>query len=202
MMEPPTIVVPHDPARGRVVGVKRMLVHSSLAELQQRGLFDRYRTFISAQSLDEINELIGPGWMPIELAFEHYNALDQLALPEDQIYSAGVKAGAKIGDALLVAGAHVGTQTIERSPWKVVGAFSRMGRRIYEGGSTQYVKLSENQLLMEHRGNPLYALNYCRIAHGGFLKQTYGALGIELTDIKMSTYREDGAQLDVRLTWK
>lgn len=179
-----------------------MLVHSSLAELQQRGLFERYSSIISAQSLQQIEELIGPGWMPIELALEHYRTLDMLPMRESEIYAAGLRAGAKMGDALLVAGANVGTRSIERSPWAVVGAFSRMGRRIYEGGSSQYVKLSENQLLIEHRGNPLFGIGYYRIAHGGFLSQAFGALGIELTDVKMSTYRGDGPQIDVRLSWK
>lgn len=202
MKETRTIVVPHDPARGRVTGVKRMLVHSSLAEVQQRGLFERYRALISAESLQQINDLIGPGWMPIELVLEHYNALDKLALSRSEIYSAGLTAGAKMGDALLVAGANVGTQSIERSPWAVVGAFSRMGRRIYEGGSSQYVKLSESKLLIEHRGNPLYAIGYYRIAHEGFLHQAFGSLGVELVNVEMSTYRGDGEKIDVRLAWK
>lgn len=202
MMETRNVVVPHDPTRGPVTGVRRMLVHSSLAELKQRGLFDQYRSHISAHSLERIEELIGPGWMPIELVLEHYTALDKLALRESDIYAAGERAGAKIGDALLVAGASAGTDGVERSPWAVVGAFSRMGRRIHEGGSSQYVQLSDNQLLIEHRGNPLYSIGYYRIAHRGFMHQTFGALDIELTYVRLSTYRREGAQIDVRIAWK
>jgi len=201
-METRTVVIPHDPARGPLTAVRRMLVHSSVAELQQSGLYDRYCALINSETLQRINELIGPGWMPIELVIEHYTALDRLGLSEAEVYAAGLRAGAKMGDALLVAGAQVIGSSADRSPWAVIGAFSRMGRRIYEGGSSQYVKLAENKLLIEHRGNPLFALRYYRVAHGGFMHKTFGDLGIELTDFKLTTYRHEGAQIDVKLTWK
>ena len=201
-METRNVVIPHDPARGPLTAVRRMLVHSSVAELQQGGVYERYCALIKPQTLERINELIGPGWMPIELVIEHYNALDRLGLSEADIYSAGLRAGAKMGDALLVAGTQVSGPSAERSPWAVIGAFSRMGRRIYEGGSSQYVKVAENKLVIEHRGNPLFAIGYYRIAHGGFMHKTFGDLGIELTDFKLSTYRHDGAQIDAKLSWK
>ena len=201
-METRNVVIPHDPTRGPLKAVRRMLVHSSVAELQQSGLYDRYCALVTSDTLHRINELIGPGWMPIELVVAHYTALDGLQLSEADIYAAGQRAGAKMGDALLVAGAQVSAPSAERSVWSLIGAFSRMGRRIYEGGSSQYVKLAENKLLIEHRGNPLFALGYYRIAHGGFMQKTFSDLGIELTDFKLSNYRADGVQIDAKLTWK
>ncbi|HKU39291.1 MAG TPA: hypothetical protein VJR89_14115, partial [Polyangiales bacterium] len=72
------IVVPHDFSRGPLVAVRRMLVHSSIAELGALGVYDRYCENIDRGSLDRIKELIGPGWMPVELAIQHYTACDKL----------------------------------------------------------------------------------------------------------------------------
>src|SRR5688572_16264847 len=144
------IVVPHDPARGPVTAVRRMLVHSSIAELEQLGLVERYAGLIGSATLAQIKELIGPGWMPLELAMRHYDACDELGLPDQQIHDAGLRAGEKMGSSLQVAGAQGRATLIDGSPWAVVGAFSRMGRRIYEGGTSQYVKLGPNLLQIEH----------------------------------------------------
>src|SRR3954452_7104382 len=99
------IVVPHDHSRGPLVAVRRMLVHSSIAELSLLGLYDRYSELIDTGKLERIRELIGPGWMPVELALEHYLACDKLQLSDAAIREAGERAGDKIGSALLVAGA-------------------------------------------------------------------------------------------------
>jgi len=167
-----------------------MLVHSSLADLQQRGLFEQYCALIDPQALASINELIGPGWMPVELAIDHYTARDKLGLGRDEVYAAGVRAGGKMGEALLVAGSQLGAH-VERSPWTIVNAFSRLGRRLYEGGSSQFVKLAENKLLIEYRGNPLFALGYYRTAHTGFMHQTFASAGLELTAFSLSPYRRE-----------
>lgn len=201
-MERGEVIVPHDLKRGPVVALRRMLVHSSLTELKNFGLFERYTRVMDPQALQTINELIGPGWMPIALAQAHYHACDQLALPEQQIYEAGMRSGEKTGDQLMVAGAKGGGPIDERTAWTMITAFSRMGRRIYDGGSSQYVRLAGKKLLIEHRGNPLYAIHYYRIAHGGFLFKTFASLGSDLIDFRLSPFRHEGAQIEAYLTWK
>jgi hypothetical protein len=139
--------------------------------------------------------------MPVELALEHYTVCDSLGLTRSQIHDAGVRAGTKMGDALLVAGTQL-RGPAERSPWTIVSAFSRMGRRLYEGGSSQYVKLAENKLLIEYRGNPLFAIGYYRTAHCGFMQQAFASVGVELTAISLSAYRREAAQIEARMSWR
>ena len=196
------IVVPHDVSRGPLSAVRRMLVHSSIAELAQLDLYDRYCKVIDDRALDRIKELIGPGWMPVDLALEHYRACDELQLKEEIIVEAGQRAGEKMGSALLVAGAQPQVEAKERSQWPLLPAFARMGRRIYEGASAQYVKTGPNTLQIEHIHNPLFSFHYYRVAHGGFLRQAFRALNVEVADLAFVAYRPDKGAIEVRLTFR
>jgi hypothetical protein len=196
------IVVPHDLSRGPLVGVRRMLVHSSIAELGAFGFYDRYCEIIDRGSLDHIRELIGPGWMPVELALEHYRACDALNLSDDALLDAGMRAGDKMGSALLVAGAQPQVESRDRSPWPLLQAFARMGRRIYDGASAQYVKTGPNSLRIEYVGNPLFAFHYYRVAHCGFLRQAFRALNVDVDDVTLTPYRADKASIDVRIIFR
>ena len=193
------IIVPHDLSRGPLVAVRRMLVHSSIAELGASGLYERYSQVIDRGTLERIRELIGPGWMPVELALEHYSACDKLQLSDEAIHDAGIRAGDKMGSALLVAGAQPQIELKDRSPWPLLQAFARMGRRIYDGASAQYVKTASNALRIEYYGNPLFGFHYYRVAHGGFLRQAFHSLSVEVVDVTLSTYRADKASIDVRI---
>lgn len=196
------VLVPHDPARGRLTAVRRMLVHSSISGLQADGLYERYVSNLSPSSLAAINALIGPGWMPVTLVLAHYTACDQLGLSEQTIVANGLRAGDEMGNALLLANNQAAGASAEASTWSKVLAFSRMGRRIHEGGSAQYVKLGETALLIEHKENPLFSVAYYRTAHLGFLRNTFHRVGIQVTDLKLSPYRSTGAQTEVRISWK
>lgn len=197
------VLVPHDPTRGPVVSVRRMLVHSSIAELRQSNVYDRYCSLIEPASLARISELIGPGFLPVELALEHWGACDRLGLSDDQILAIGENAGEKMKDALLVAARSTGAeQSAERAPWALIPAYARMDRRLYEGGSTQYVRLGPKQVQVEHAGNMLFAIRYWRTAHVGFMRTAFGSLGVEISDVKLSPYRSDAGQTEVRLTWR
>lgn len=201
-VETKEIIVAHDHGRGPLTAVRRMLVHSSISGIQAAGLYHRYTSVISPSALAEINELIGPGWMPVELVIVHYEACDRLGLDDEQIQTQGLRAGDAMGNALLVANNQLADATGEGAAWDKVLAFSRMGRRIHEGGSAQYVKLGPNVLLIEHKGNPLFAIPYYRTAHLGFLRKTFSRVGIDITDIKLSPFRSADAQTEARVTWR
>ena len=196
------IVVPHDLSRGPLSAVRRMLVHSSIAELGVLGVYDRYCENIQRVSLDRIKELIGPGWMPVELALDHYTACDKLQLSDDAVFQMGVRAGDKTGSALLVAGAQPRVETKDRAPWPLLQAFARMGRRIYDGASAQYAKIGPNTLLIEYVGNPLFAYHYYRVAHRGFMHQAFRALSVEVHDVSFSPYQAEKAAIDVRIVFR
>jgi hypothetical protein len=175
-----------------------MLVHSSIAELQELGLHERYCSLVPSTSLERINALLGPGWMPIELVLDHYSACDRLGLSDELILECGQRAGENMGRALLVAGA---THDADGSPWAFVGAYSRMGRRIHEGGSAQYVKIRPNTLQIEHYHNPLFSFHYYRVGHGGFLRKSLSSLGVKVKELVFTRYRGENEQIEVQISW-
>jgi len=147
-------------------------------------------------------ELIGPGWMPVELVLDHYRACDKLQLSDEAILDAGTRAGDKMGSALLVAGAQPQVEVKNRSPWPLLQAFARMGRRIYDGASAQYVKTAANSLRIEYCGNPLFAFHYYRVAHCGFLRQAFHSLSVDVVDVTLTSYRADKASIEVRILFR
>jgi hypothetical protein len=201
-LETEEILVPHDPSRGPVKAVRRMLIHSSIDEIRELGLYERYCSLIDPATLAAITDLIGPGWLPVKLALAHYRTCDDLQIRDEDAEAVGARAGGKMQEALLVAAAKRTEPGAASGPWNSIAAFSRMGRRVFEGGSTQYVKLEAKKLRVESVGNPLFAIRYYRVAHVGFMREAFGSLGVDVTEVKLSTYRSAGAEMSVRLSWK
>jgi hypothetical protein len=196
------ILIPHDLSRGHLTAVRRMLIHSSIAEIREFGLYDRYCSLLDPASLAAITDLIGPGWLQANLALAHYRACDELKLRDEEVQAAGGRAGSKMQESLLVGVPRRNEPGFERGPWNLVGAFSRMGRRLYEGGSAQYVKLDPKKLEIESVGNALYAIHYYRVAHVGFMREAFSNLGAVVTEVKLSSYRSEGSEIHVRLSWR
>jgi hypothetical protein len=77
-----------------------------------------------------------------------------------------------------------------------------MQQRVYDGGSSQYVKLGPKKLLIEYRDNPLFAIAYYSRAYGGYMRTALGSLGLDIIDIQLSVHRGHDAQTDALFTWK
>ncbi|MDD9965163.1 MAG: hypothetical protein OXR73_02990 [Myxococcales bacterium] len=191
------ILIPHDLNRGPITTVRRLLVHSSIAEIKQLGLYEHYREHIAPASLTRILELIGPGSMPVELALEHYRACDKLEISDRETQAVGKRAGERMQGLLLVT-----QKGAETAPWSMLGAVSRVGERLYDGGSSQYVRLGPKRLSIERMGNPFFSVRYFRIAHKGFLREMFGRLGLRKVEAQLSEYHSDKARILIELTWQ
>lgn len=193
------IVIPHDLTRGPLRGIRRMIVHSSLADIKEFGHFERYRVHMQPSELAEVSDAIGPGWLPLEFALAHYRACDLAGLSDEQISAMGKRSGAKMHGTLLLGLNKTAAEL--RSPWETIGAFSRMGKRVYDGGSSQYVRLGPNELQIENIGNPLFSFRYYRLAHTAFLREAFTAFGVEIRDVKPISFHKDGDRAEVRISW-
>lgn len=196
------VVVPHQPKSGPLKAVRRMLIQASLGELSELGAYDAYCALIEEELRDELTSLVGPGWVPVELALAHYRACDQLNLNDKDVHAMGLRTGEKVPSALLVQGTRASVDGPKDAPWSALGAFARMGRRIYEGGSAQYVKLGPKKLLIESTGNPLYGFHHFRIGHAAFMHAALNKIGVEVVDVTLGAYRAAGAVLETRVTWR
>ncbi len=196
------IIVPHDPARKDLTAVRRVLIQSSLAELKTLGVYERYCAFIDPGLLADMTSLVGPGWVPLDLVLAHYEACDRLGLDDETIRSAGSRTGGNVQRALLTSGVPTDAKGPKEPPWPMIGAFSKMGKRVYEGSSSQYVRIGRKRLLIENVGNPLYGFRYYRVAHAGFIHAVFGKLGVNVIDVNLSPYRGDGAVMETRIAWR
>lgn len=178
-----------------------MLVQSSLAELKLIGFYERYAACIDARSLAAIADQIGPGWLSLELAMAHYRACDDIGISDAEIEQLGGTAGEKLARTLTVPTASSGPESA-LSPWSLVGAFERLGKRIYDGGSIQYVKLGPKQLYIENIGNPLFSVHYYRVAHLAFMRRSFETLGANVVDARITKFRASGAMIEVSLAWE
>lgn len=178
-----------------------MLVQSSVAELKLLGLYERYTACIDPLSLGEINDQIGPGWLSVELAMAHYRAVDAIGINDADVQQLGGTAGEKLARTLTVPTASSGPDSAI-SPWDLVGAFERLGKRIYDGGSIQYVKLGPKQLYIENIGNPLFSVHYYRLAHLAFMRRSFATLGANVIEARITKFRITGALIEVSLAWE
>lgn len=194
------ILIAHDPTRGELRAVRRMLVQSSIAELKLAGLYERYCAHIEPEALRQIEDQIGPGWLSLDLAMAHYQACDATGIDDAVLEQLGATAGEKLARTLTVTATPNGLESAP-SPWSLVGAFFRLGRRIYEGGSIQYVKLGPKQLLIENVGNPLFSISYYRTAHLAFMRRAFITLGANVVEARITSYRPRGAMIEVSLSW-
>lgn len=193
------ILIAHEPSRGELRAVRRMLVQSSIAELKLAGLYERYRAQVDPSSLRQIEDQIGPGWLALELAMAHYRGCDAIGIDDDQLEQLGATADEKLARTLTVT-----STSGESAPsaWSLVGAFARLGKRIYDGGSIQYVKLGPKQLYIENIGNPLFSIHYYRVAHLAFMRQSFTTLGANVVEAKITNFRPAGAMIEVSLAWE
>lgn len=194
------IVVPHDATAGALTAVRRVLIQSSLATLAERGHFERYRALIEPSVLAELVDAIGPGWVPLTSAFAHYLACDALQLDAGEIDRLGSCVGTRVQQALLVLSKSM-LDRPELAPWPAMESFARMRRRMLQGSSSEYVKLSHSELQIEILGNPLLGIPYYRDALACWLCAALAGLGLANVRARITRYRKAGTEVEIRLHW-
>lgn len=98
--------------------------------------------------LEDILARLDPGWLPVELAVAHYQALDPLNLSLEQIDTLAKNVGERIQNTVLVSAAKR-TRDSDFDIWSEAPSFHRMWSRLYQGGSVQIRKLGPRQQLNE-----------------------------------------------------
>jgi len=102
---------------------------------------------------------------------------------------------------LMIASKQLATSS-ESGAWSVIGAFYRMSRRIYDGGSAQYVRLGPNSLQIEYKMNPLFSIRYYRVAYGGFIHRAFAKAGLEVEDFRLSAYAPRQGEIVARIQFQ
>lgn len=152
-----------------VTEFKSTLLVSSLQSLRERGLFDRYRTFLPEAEAEAVLTAIVGEWLPLRVAHAHYGAVNALGLTFAQSSQAGAVVGAKIQATLLGTVARL-ARTSGVTPWTVLAQFQRLFERIFRGGGTRVLKLGPKEARIEIVGLPLAAIPCFRAGFQGIIK--------------------------------
>jgi hypothetical protein len=136
-------------------------------------------------------------------ALTHYRTCDALKLTKMEIAELGTLVGDKVQAALLVVGREQKEKNTvsDTAVWTAMGAFSRMGRRIYQGGSAQYVRTGPTELQIESLENVLFSVPYYREAHCASVRTALCSIGVEVRHVKIASCRRDGLEVDCRVAW-
>lgn len=194
------IIVPRVAERGPLTAVRGILIQTSLNELRAVGAFEEYRTHIDPAALQAIEANIGPGWLPLEVALAHYDACDRLDLSPEQLEQIGGRVGNRLQGALLQLLAKTARQA-GFTPWMVLGAYARMGDRVFQGSSVQFVKVGPKDVDSEIEGNPLFRSPYFRRAFMAATRAAFLALGCRVTHVRLVRVLAEGAEVVFRISW-
>jgi len=195
------VIIPHLADVRPCSAIRNVVIQSSLAQLKEEGFYERYLKHIDPQKLEELKATFAPGWTPIALAHEHYQACEDIGLTEEEIARLGQRIGWRLHETTLV-------HSAKRNPdpsfdlWEAAGALYRVWARTYEGGSCQVVKLGPKDKLVELKGFSLTRYRYYRVAQLHGIGSAYQRFGARLEMLKIVTYNPTGDELTFRFTWR
>jgi hypothetical protein len=193
------IVVPHLANAGPVTAVKNVLIQFSLAQLKSEGHYERYAQLVEPAVLEELLQLLGPGWIPIELAHKHYEACERMRLEAAELAGVGVGVGQRLQQTVLVAGTR--GSPAELDMWKEVGSVLRMWPRVFRGGSVQLTKLGATESLVEQRGLALNRYAYVRQAQINVITAACAGLGLDSLKLEVAKYSATRDELTFHCSW-
>jgi hypothetical protein len=194
------IVFPHDPNAGVLTEVRNLVVQSSIAELKARGHYERYLQFIAPVTLEDLLSRVAPGWIPVELAMEHYQACEEMNLSNEELNIMGRSVGERVQSAAFVSSAKK-TRDDDFDLWQIEAQIYRVWQRLYRGGSIQVVKLGPKEKLVEQRGYPMNRYRYYRQALVTAIATAHTAVGAHITSIRIDKYDPATHAVNCRLRW-
>lgn len=194
------IIFPHDPAAEPLSGVRNVLLQASLGELKKHGYYERYAKLIDPSKLEQLIASVGPSWISAELAISHYEACDNMMLSEEEFAVLGQAVGDHVQDKLIVSNAKR-VRDGSTDLWQVVGQAHRTWARLYQGGSTQVVKVGANEMLLECRDYRLHQFYYFRRAQLSAIRIVFESLGVPVATRSLG-YRASRDETTIRVTWE
>jgi hypothetical protein len=178
-----------------------VIIQSSLAELKTHGHYEAYTKRIDPGLLEQLLFSVAPGWIPVELAFAHYDACERLGLSDKDFAAMGRSVGDRVQETVLVS-ARKKAQEPAHDLLQSIGSLGRMYPRLFQGGSVQVVKVGPKTLLYEERGFRLNCFHYYRQGHVAAVRAAHEALGAKIVDLRALGYKPALDELVLRIEWQ
>jgi hypothetical protein len=172
-----------------VTHVRGTLLAASREQLRAAGHFARYESFLPPQSRPELDAALAGTWLPIDLAHDHYAAVDHLGLTEPEIREMTEEVSRKLSGAFMQTMSST-LRTSGLTPWDVVPFYDKVWRRLFVGGAFGIAKVGPKDARFVIVGHPLVKHRYHRIGLSRHL-----VIGVQFLVAKRAYVRE--LRLDV-----
>jgi hypothetical protein len=150
----------------RATSVRSTLIVSAIQTLRRRGHFDRYLAELTLQSRQDLLSLIAGVWIPIDLALDHYQAVERLRLEAEEIERIGGEVAERISRSILSTVVRVSRQ-VGATPWMALAQVHRLRDLSWKGSDIAVWKLGPKE---DWIGQPLAAVPYFVTSFGGYLR--------------------------------
>jgi hypothetical protein len=139
---------------------------ASLQTVRERGLYDRYEEKLDPQHKAAVLGAVPGVWLPMEVAYAHYLACEQLELPGTELYAIG-KAAMRRANVTTMQFASRVAQGAGVTPWTILAQAPRFWERTCLGGALAVARLGPKEARIEMLGFPLAELRYNRVTMRG-----------------------------------
>lgn len=172
---------------------------SSLRATRERGLLERYLERLPRRYHEPVlNSVVGE-WLPVEVAVAHYEAMDQLRLPEDEIIKIGLEVTERFHRGFYRTVFQL-AKAVGATPWTILAQTQKMWDRTWVGGGLAIWKSGPSLARGHIVGWPCARVPYCRVAMRGVMLGTV-ALFCKQAMVSEIPGRCTDTELCYRMTW-
>jgi hypothetical protein len=152
-----------------ITHVRSTVILSGIQSLRSQGLFPRYTTALSDDWRERILGLGGASWAPVEVAVEHYKAMDRLEIDSSAIEAIGAEV-AKRAWRHTLSPAFVRSKRIGPDVWESLSHAHDTTGLNWRGGDIRIFRENSTQGLFEWVGQPCASVPYFVTSFGAVMR--------------------------------
>jgi hypothetical protein len=158
----------HSPPRP-VVEVRSTLIMAGLQTARVHGLYPRYLEALHTEWHERIVGLTAGGWAPVDMAIEHYKAMNKLEVNPLIIEAIGAEVANRTWKHIL-APVMARAKRIGPNVWEALTYTHETADLNWRGGDVRIFKESPTQALYEWVGQPCASVPYFVTSFGAFMR--------------------------------
>lgn len=190
---------PGDPAAAPLTHVRGTLLVASRDQMRALDFFSRYEAELSPPARESLTTLIAASWVPVDLALEHFRALDRLDLPTHVIETATGAVAARL-QGTLVRTLAAAVQATGGSPLTIVRMVGMLWGRTFQGGHIEVQSSGPREGFVRMTGSPLLASRYHRTGVRVHVQAVAGSFS-KNAHVREQVVRSRSNELCLRVQW-
>jgi hypothetical protein len=188
----------HSPTRP-IVEVRSTLVMAGLQSARAHGLYSRYVAALPAEWQERILGLTAGGWVPVEMAVQHYKAMDTLELGPLAIEAIGAEVANRTWKHIL-APVMARAKRIGPNVWEALTHTHGTADLNWRGGDIRIFRESPTQALYEWAGQPCASVPYFVTSFVAFMRSLINLFSARAY-CRLVPERCTATTIAIRLSW-